>query len=54
MDPNFRIYTAPEDEIPPEDKARFDGYLKGLTDAKVEQIAEIEARIEELLRRGVE
>lgn len=30
MDQNFRIYSAPEGEIPAEDKARYEGFLQGL------------------------
>jgi hypothetical protein len=45
MDPNFRIYEAPKDEIPAEDKARLAGYLKGRSDE------ERERRIRELLAR---
>lgn len=33
MDANYEIYSAPEDEIPAEDKARLDGYLKGREEA---------------------
>lgn len=33
MDPNGRIYRAPEDEIPAEDRARLDGYLRGREEA---------------------
>lgn len=35
MDPHFRIYSAPEDEIPAEDKARLDGYLRGRAEAEL-------------------
>lgn len=55
MDPNFRIYSAPEDEIPAEDKARFEGYMKGSAEAaSTDRISKIEEKIEELRRRGIE
>ncbi len=51
MDPNGRIYEAPDDQIPAADKARLDGYLKGraegglLDDVKA---AAFEAKVREL------
>lgn len=33
MDPNGNIYRAPEDEIPAEDKARLEGFLRGRAEA---------------------
>lgn len=41
MDPYGRIYRAPEESIPEEDKARLDGYLRGRAEA--EDIAERKA-----------
>lgn len=36
MDANGSIYRAPEDEIPPEDRARYDGYLRGKAENELE------------------
>jgi hypothetical protein len=36
MDPNGNIYLLPEDEIPAEDKARMDGYLRGKAENDLE------------------
>lgn len=50
MDANWRIYSAPKDEIPPEDEARLSGYLKGREEAALlaeAKIREIEARMRE-------
>jgi hypothetical protein len=33
MDADGHIYRAPEDQIPAEDKARLDGFLKGRAEA---------------------
>jgi hypothetical protein len=34
---NFEIYQAPDGVIPPEDKARLDGWLKGIEDQEALQ-----------------
>jgi hypothetical protein len=39
---DHEIYEAAEKDIPPEDKARLDGYLKGRAEA------DMRARVEEL------
>lgn len=62
MDPHGRIYSAPEDLIPAEDKARLDGYLKGREEAELlaERLAILsevkaaayEAKIREMEARG--
>lgn len=54
MNSDGRIYRAPEDEIPVEDKARLDGYLRGRAEAdaaavakeRAEALAELEAEYE--------
>jgi hypothetical protein len=33
MDSSYRIYSAPEEEIPEADKSRLDGYLRGRAEA---------------------
>lgn len=35
MDSSFRIYMAEEKDIPGEDKARLDGFLKGREEAEM-------------------
>lgn len=47
MDKNYKIYEANPEDIPAEDEARLDGYLKGLEDHHKE-IQKIQKRIEEL------
>lgn len=47
MDANFNIYRATEGQIiPPEDKARLDGYLKGREEGDLK--AEVERMREEI------
>lgn len=46
MDPNGHIYRAPEDEIPAEDKARLEGYLRAR--AERDEVERIKQRLEEL------
>lgn len=36
MNPHGNIYRAPEDEIPPEDAARYDGYERGKAENELE------------------
>lgn len=51
MDPRGHIYSAPEDSIPPEDKARLEGYLKGREDADLlsgVKAAALEAKVREM------
>lgn len=53
MDQNGHIYRAPEDEIPAEDKARLDGFLRGRAEVDKALISEarakeMEARVREL------
>jgi hypothetical protein len=43
MDPDGRIYEAPDDEIPPADKARLEGYLRAKKEASERTIADAEA-----------
>jgi hypothetical protein len=54
MDPNGRIYHAPEDQIPAEDKARLDGYLRGRDEAETiaERKAAQAAKLERELARA--
>lgn len=52
MDPNGNIYEAPEDEIPAEDKARLDGYLKARAEADAR--AQLEALAAKLNRLEAE
>lgn len=53
MDSNFRIYTAEEKDIPAEDKARFEGFVKGREEAdllKDIKAAAYEAKVREMER----
>ena len=43
MNPDGQIYIAPEAEIPAEDKARLDGYLRGRAEA--EALAEMQEKV---------
>lgn len=58
MDAEGRIYQATQDQIPTEDKARLDGYLRGKAEAELLQdikLAAYEAKVremEEAQRRG--
>lgn len=49
MNADYQIYSAPDDVIPAEDKARLDGYLRGRHEAQIistERIAAMEAKAE--------
>lgn len=51
MDARGHIYSGPEDTIPPEDKARLDGFLRGREEAdllKDIKAAALEAKVGEM------
>lgn len=51
MDQRGHIYSAPENLITPEDKARLEGYLKGREDADLlseAKTAAFEAKVREM------
>lgn len=53
MDAEGHIYEAPEGDVPAEDKARLDGYLRGRAEAEklrkidLEKLRRIEERLNE-------
>lgn len=56
MDPNGHIYIEDEAKIPPEDKSRLDGYLRGRAEADKrlvdeEKMAELRGELEEFRAR---
>lgn len=52
MNSDGRIYRAPEGKIPLEDKARLDGYLRGLAQRDYEgQLVDREAKVAELMAK---
>jgi hypothetical protein len=56
MDPYGRIYMDDDEKIPPEDKARLDGYLRGRAEADKrlvdeEKMAELRGELEALEAR---
>jgi hypothetical protein len=51
MDSSFRIYSAEAELISSEDKARFEGFVKGREEADMkDRLAEMEAKVRELER----
>lgn len=51
MNKDYHIYSAPEDELPLEDVARLDGYLKGREEAaKLNEVNDLKKKFQEIFK----